>query len=141
MRERSGYVCRMVRQFIIIDDNRDERFVLSRALFCHYPAATLHEHREFDSARDALVKLPGDGGQAVVLLHRIPGAEGVGLIRAMRELHGQVTMIALGDPADARKALEAGATQFLDYEAWLRLGTLIKGLENTLPNLTEKSSS
>jgi hypothetical protein len=53
--------------FIIIDDNRDGHFVLERALFRHYPTATTHQYRDFESACDPLAALPEDGGRAVVL--------------------------------------------------------------------------
>jgi len=131
----------MVRQFLIIDDNRDGRFVLSRALFQKYRSATLHEFRDLAAARESLEKLPLDGGQTVVLLHRTPQLEGAALIRSVRALHRRVLIVALGDPAIAGQAIEAGATCFLEYAAWLRLGPMIKDLEGTQPNLTEKSSS
>jgi FixJ family two-component response regulator len=131
----------MLRQFIIIDDNRDGCFVLSRALFRHYPAATLHEFRDFASAREALANLPPDGGAALILLHRIPNIGGAQLVRAVREIHDRVPIVALGDPELGPEVLAAGATRFLDYEAWLRLGTLVKGLDPGDAKLTEKSSA
>ncbi|HWA29435.1 MAG TPA: hypothetical protein VG734_27540 [Lacunisphaera sp.] len=131
----------MLRQFIIIDDNRDGCFVLSRALFRHYPAATLHEFRDFESARASLASLPPEGGPAVVLLHRIANIGAADLVRAVRTIHERVPIVALGDPASGPQVLAAGATRFLDYEAWLRLGTLVKGLDHEKANLTEKSSS
>jgi DNA-binding NtrC family response regulator len=122
-------VAGMVRQFIIIDDNRDGRFVLSRALFRDYRTATLHEFRDLMAARELLAKLPPDGGQTVVLLHRTAQLAGAELIRSVRALHPGVILVALGAPASARTAIEAGATCFLEYEAWLRLGPMIKELE------------
>jgi DNA-binding NtrC family response regulator len=121
--------------FIIIDDNRDGRFVLSRALFRHYPNAAIHEYRDFTGAREALAGLPADGGQTMVLLHRAPDSEGPELIRSVREVHPRVTIVALGNPATAAQAIAAGATRFLDYEAWLGLGTLVKSLEPGRANL------
>lgn len=131
----------MDREFIIIDDNRDGRFVLSRALFRHYPTKTLHEYRDFESARESLEKLPADGGQTVVLLHRTPAIEGAELVQSVRNVHSRVTIVVLGSPMIEAQALSAGADRFLDYEAWLGLGTMVKNLELGPSNLTEKSSS
>jgi len=125
--------------FIIIDDNRDGHFVLARALFRHYPAATTHEYRDFESARDPLAALSEGGGRAVVLLHRTPALEGAALVRAVRGVHPSVPVVALGHPSTGKEALAAGATRFLDYEAWLGLGTMVKELERTQANLTESS--
>ena len=125
--------------FIIIDDNRDGHFVLARALFRHYPTATTHEYRDFESARAALAALTVDGGTAVVLLHRTPALEGAALVRAVRAVHPCVPVVALGHPSAAADSLAAGATRFLDYEAWLGLGTMVKELERTRANLTESS--
>jgi len=127
--------------FIIIDDNRDGKFTLSRALFRHYPTNTIHEYRDFESARPPLTALPEDGGKAVVLLHRTPNLEGPELVRCVREVQSRVPVVALGNPAVAKQSIAAGASQFLDYEAWLRLGTTVKELQRVRANLTEKSSA
>jgi hypothetical protein len=59
----------------------------------------------------------------------------------VREIHDRVPIVALGDPELGPEVLAAGATRFLDYEAWLRLGTLVKGLDPGDAKLTEKSSA
>jgi hypothetical protein len=62
-------------------------------------------------------------------------------VRAVREVHPSVPVVSLGHPATAKESLAAGATRFLDYEAWLGLGTMVKELERARANLTESSSA
>jgi DNA-binding NtrC family response regulator len=118
----------MPRQFMIIDDNRDGSFVLNRSLFGHFRTAAVHEYRDLESATDALRALPEDGGPVVVLTHRTAKLAGAELVRSIRDLHPRVPIIAMGDPGEEAKVLAAGATGYLDYAAWLRLGLLVKSL-------------
>lgn len=118
----------MERRFLIIDDNRDERSLLSRALVGHYPAAPAQEYRDFESAREVLAGLVSEEDQTVVLVHRTQKMEGADLVRCIRKANSRIPIIALGEARAAEEVLAAGATRFLPYEAWLRLGRLVKGL-------------
>jgi len=121
-------------QFLIVDDNRDGRSVIVRAVHRKYPEAVTREFAEFSKTKPVLAQLPPDAGAWVVLAGRAADLEGVALVAAIRGAHARVPIIALGQSADARATLAAGADHFLEYEAWLLVGVMVERVMATWPS-------
>ncbi len=113
-------------QFLLIDDNRDGRSVIARAMQRKYPDAPLRAFASFPAAAGALAEVPADPHNWIVVIGRTPASGTVELAGTVRAAHARVPLIALGRKEDARAALAAGATHFLEYEAWLLLGVMVE---------------
>ena len=114
----------MQAQFLLIDDNRDGRSVIARAVQRKYHDAPLHEFAVFTAAVPALRSMPADPGTWIVMTGKTAEHDPVALVAAVRAEHPRVPIIALGRN-ETEAALAAGATHFLEYEAWLLLSGLI----------------
>jgi len=117
----------MPSQFLLIDDNRDGRCVIARAVQRKFHEAPLHEFVTFAAALPLLRSLETDPGSWIVVTGQTSEHDPVALAAAVRAVHPQVLLIVLGHN-QAAAALAAGATHFLEYEAWLLLGRLIEGI-------------
>jgi CheY-like chemotaxis protein len=54
--------------------------------------------------------------------------DGLTLIRLLRQANHNVPIVMVSGIDRTKSALEAGATTFLSYEAWLRIGTVVAEL-------------
>jgi hypothetical protein len=118
-------------QFLLIDDNRDGRCLIARAIQRKHPDAPLREFPTFAAAGAALAEMKPDPESWIVLVGRTPEYATAALVAAVCAAHPRVPIIALGRPDEARASLEAGATHFLAYEAWLLLGAMIERVTAT----------
>jgi hypothetical protein len=112
-------------QFLLIDDNRDGRCVIARAVQRKFDEAPLHEFAALSAAEPMLQGIGADPGTWIVVTGRTAEHTPVALAAAVRAMHPRVPIIVLGHN-EAAAALAAGATHFLEYEAWLLLGRLIE---------------
>jgi DNA-binding NtrC family response regulator len=112
-------------QFLLIDDNRDGRCIIARAVQRKYREALLHEFPAFAAAAPALARLAANPAGLIVVTGRTSEHDPVALVAAVRAVHSGVPIIAMGRN-EATAALAAGATHFLEYDAWLLLGNLIE---------------
>lgn len=110
-----------VRKFLVIDDNVDNRFLLTRTVLRKYPQAVIIESGDLAAALEQ-VRL---GGLDAVISHRAGEVDGLELLRELRAAHPTVPIVMVSGYDRTRAALEAGATCFLNYDEWLRLGTVI----------------
>lgn len=112
-------------QFLVIDDNRDGRCVVARAVQRKFHEAPLHEFATFAAAAPVLQGMAADPGTWIVVTGQTSEHAPVALAAAVRAMHSRVPIIVLGHN-EAAAALASGATHFLEYEAWLLLGKLIE---------------
>ncbi len=95
----------------IVDDDADHLSAL-----CDLVATAGYDVRAFEGARDALAAL-GDCPDMVISDLRMPGMDGIGLLKAVREQTPDVPVVLLtghGDVAHAVEAIRAGAEDFLE---------------------------
>jgi DNA-binding response OmpR family regulator len=111
-------------KFLIVDDNSDSRFLLVKTLLRKFPQAVLQETQDGESAVAIARSEPLDA----VVVHRAADADGVTLIRMLRGVHHSVPIVMVSGIDRTRSALEAGASTFLSYDAWLRIGTVVAEL-------------
>lgn len=112
-------------QFLVIDDNRDGRCVIERAVQRKFHEAPLHAFATLAAAAPVLQRVAAEPGAWIVVTGQTPEHAPVALAAAVRAMHARVPIIVLGHN-EAAAALASGATHFLEYEAWLLLGRLIE---------------
>ena len=108
-------------QFLVVDDNDEHRFLLVKTLLRHFPHALLHECADEESA----LALAESSAITAIITHRSLGLTGVELVRRLRALNATVPIVMVSGIDRTSAALAAGATRFLLYDEWLRVGLVI----------------
>lgn len=113
--------------FLIVDDNSDGRFLLAKTLLRCFPRSAVQECVDIEVAEQLSKKVH----PAVIIAHRAGGLDGMETIRRLRAANPVVPLVYLSGIDRAAEAKAAGATCYLNYDAWLRIGTVVADL---LPN-------
>jgi len=111
-------------KFLIVDDNADSRFLLVKTLLRKFPQAILQETQDGESA----VALVQSGTLDAVVVHRAAEIDGLSLIRNLRQTNPTLPIVMVSGLDRSKAALDAGASTFLSYDAWLRIGTVVSEL-------------
>jgi CheY-like chemotaxis protein len=123
----------MPHKFLIVDDNPDSRFLLVKTLLRKFPQAILQETQHGESA----VALARGEMLDAIVAHRAAEVDGLTLVRMLRQTNPRVPIVMVSGLDRTNAAIEAGATTFLSYDAWLRIGTVVAGL---VPAKTESAT-
>jgi CheY-like chemotaxis protein len=125
-------------KFLIVDDNADSRFLLVKTLLRKFPQAILQETQDGESA----ITLMKAGHLDAVVVHRAAEIDGLSLIRSLRQSSPTVPIVMVSGLDRSKAAVEAGASTFLSYDAWLRIGTVVGELiaAGKSPDVTEGES-
>ena len=116
-------------KFLIIDDNVDNRFLLTRTISRKFPAAEIRECGEIDAA----ISIAGEENIDAVISHRVDLADGIDLVGQLRRINPAVPIIMVSSYDRTREALAAGASRFLPYDEWLRIGVVTEEVLATQP--------
>jgi CheY-like chemotaxis protein len=108
-------------KFLVVDDNPDSRFLLVKTLLRKFPQAILQETQDGESA----LELTRSQELDALVVHRSAEVDGITLVRMLREVNQTVPIVMVSGIDRSKTALEAGATTFLSYEAWLRIGSIV----------------
>ena len=111
-------------KFLIVDDNPDSRFLLVKTLLRKFPQAVIQECQQSDPA----VAIARSENPTAIVAHRTEDVDGVTLVRLLRHVNATVPIVMVSGFDRAKEALAAGATCFLNYDEWLRIGTLVSEL-------------
>ena len=112
------------RQFRVIDDNADSRFLLVKTLLRKFPQALLQECQDSDVAIVAARNAKLDA----IVAHRASDVDGPTLVRLLRHTNAIVPIVMVSGLDRTAAAMEAGASAFLNYDEWLRIGTVVADL-------------
>src|SRR3954470_442128 len=99
------------RSFLVIDDNVDNRFLLTRTISRKFPTAEIQECGEIGAA----IAVAATRAIDVVITHRVDLTDGIELVRQLRQVNADVPVIMVSSYDRTREALAAGATRFLLY--------------------------
>lgn len=111
-------------KFLVIDDNADSRFLLTKTLMRKFPAALVIECANTDtSLLAAEYERP-----AAIIVHRTNETGGLQLIPQLRRANGKAPIVMVSGIDRTAEAIEAGASYFLNYDEWLRIGSVVGGL-------------
>lgn len=108
--------------FLVVDFQRESRFLLVKTLQRKFPNAVI---RECEDAGQA-VQMTRTQDVACIITHRTFETSGADLVRQLREVDPYVPIVMVSGRDRARAAVEAGATSFLSYDEWLRIGTIVE---------------
>lgn len=108
-------------KFLIVDDNADSRFLLVKTLLRKFPRAIVLETQDGEST----LALARSESLDAMVVHRTADVDGLTLVRMLRQISPTVPIVMVSGLDRTQSALEAGATTFLSYEAWLRIGTVV----------------
>jgi CheY-like chemotaxis protein len=110
-----------VKKFLVVDLNPDSRMLLTRTLKRVFPQCALEEVEDFEAALSSVREQPYDA----IICHRAIGADAVTLVRSIRAVTADTPILAVSGIDRSTEVLAAGANRFLNYEEWLRVGTIL----------------
>lgn len=110
--------------FLVVDFHAESRYLLVRTLRRKFPLAVIRESDGADAALAILQKEP----VSAIISHRTFEHSGAELIRMFRTVQPDVPIVMVSGADRATAAKEAGASSFLHYDEWLRLGTVVQDL-------------
>jgi DNA-binding response OmpR family regulator len=108
-------------RLLVIDFDADSGSLLVRALVQKFPGTAVEWCGDYMSAERALQMPPIDA----IVLHRTHEVDAVTLIRRLRKIAPTVPIIAVSGVDRSEKVRAAGATGFLNYDEWLKIGTVV----------------
>jgi DNA-binding NtrC family response regulator len=111
----------MPRKFLIVEHNPEGQFLLSKTLKRKFPDAEVRGCQDADAATAAARSEKFDA----VIVHRAADMEGAELTKLMRASNPDTVILMVSGYDRAKEALAAGATAFLSYDEWLRVGTVL----------------
>lgn len=114
----------LIRRFLIVDDNADARSLLTRTLLRKFPQSLA---TECGDATTAILSAQNERLDAVIV-HRAGDTPGLELIQLLRKAAPGLLVIYVSGIDRTAEARAAGADAFLNYDAWLGLGTLVAQL-------------
>lgn len=109
-------------RFLVVDHNKDSRFLLVKSLLRKYPHARIEEAEEGDPA----IEIARRGGLAAIVTHRTREFYGTELVSKFRAANPEVPIVMVSGIERTEPALAAGADRFLLYDEWLRIGAVVK---------------
>jgi len=108
--------------FLVVDFQRESRFLLVKTLLRKFPRAVIRECEDADQA----IQFARTQDVACIVTHRTFETPGVELVRQLREVDPNVPIVMVSGIDRQKGALEAGATSFLSYDEWLRIGSIVE---------------
>lgn len=110
-----------VPRFLVIDENTDSRFLLVKTLMRKFPRAVVQECQSGDTASS----IAATDKLSAIILHRAVEYDGLTLIGVLRRVNATVPIVMVSGIDRSSEAIAAGATDFLKYDEWLRIGTVV----------------
>src|SRR5438132_704339 len=90
--------------FLIIDDNLDNRFLLTKTIGRKFPTSEIRECDEIGAA----ISIASSEQLTAVISHRVDLTDGIDLIRQLRQVNPSVPIIMVSSYDRTREALAAG---------------------------------
>jgi len=109
------------RKILVVDHNADNGALLVRTLLRKFPAAAVQLCAETGTA----VTLAATESIDAMVIHRTLEDSAAELTRSLRKLSPDAVIIVVSGVDRSQDVIAAGADDFLSYEAWLRIGTVV----------------
>ena len=115
------------RHFIVVDDDKDMRYLVRRVILRSFPEARVTEAGD---GLEALRLFENHGADLMIVDHNLPNLDGAELIRELRAREVKIPLVMMSNfAAVSDLAMAAGATSFVDK------GEIHPCLEDYLPTL------
>jgi len=111
-------------KFLVVDDVAENRFLLAKTLLRKFPLSLIQECQESVPAIQAAQTEP----LAAIIVHRAADVDGLSLVSMLRQVNPLVPIVMVSGRESCPDATEVGANAFLNYDAWLRIGTVVEDL-------------
>ena len=111
-------------RFLVVDHNKESRFLLVKCLVRKFPRAAIQEVEEGDQA----IEIARTAEFDAIITHRTREYYGTELVEKFRAVNDRVPIVMVSGIERSAPALAAGADRFMLYDEWLRIGTLVKDL-------------
>lgn len=108
--------------FVVIDFHAESRYLLVKTLRRKFPQAVIHESDDAEKA----IEIARAVNLAAIVTHRTYEMTGLELVARLRDADPQVPVIMVSGIDREAAALAAGATAFLNYDEWLRIGSVVE---------------
>ena len=100
------------RHFIVVDDDKDVRYLVRRVVLRSFPTATISEAAD---GNEALQLFEGAGADLMIIDHDLPKMTGAELISVLRARAVKIPLVLMSNfSAMGNIAMEVGATSFVD---------------------------
>ena len=118
------------RHFIVVDDDKDVRYLVRRVILRSFPGARVTEAGD---GLEALRLFENHGADLMIVDHNLPSLDGADLIRELRAREVKIPLVLMSNfAAVGDLAMAAGATSFVDK------GEIHPCLGDYLPTLLEE---
>lgn len=108
-----------VYRFTLADDDANALFFVHRMVARQFPGSSI---ASFSNAEDALTHILNTGADILITDHGMGVMDGTELIRKLRVRKLELPIIMMsGNPGAREEAAEAGATEFLDKNAGMKV--------------------
>lgn len=109
-------------KFLVVDDIAENRYLLAKTLLRKFSGSLV---QECEDSAPAIAAAQHDRLSAIIV-HRGTDVDGLTMIRMIRQVNPVVPIVMVSGRESCPGAIEAGATAFLNYDAWLRIGTVVE---------------
>ena len=100
------------RHFIVVDDDKDMRYLVRRVILRSFPGARVTEAGD---GLEALRLFEHHGADLMIVDHNLPNLDGAELIRELRAREVKIPLVMMSNfAAVSDLAMAAGATSFVD---------------------------
>lgn len=106
-------------KFLVVDDNPDNRFLVSKTLLRKFPKAAVVECQTLETALGFVRQVEID----LVVAHRTPEAGDCALIRELRNVSPTMPIIAISSIDRRTEVMAAGANRVHLTDEWLLIGS------------------
>lgn len=107
--------------FLVVEDRKDNRPLLVRTLLRKFAGSACVECEDSEAAVAFLQRF----NPAAAVVHRAVDADGVPVVEMLRQAKPDLPIVMVSGIDRRDPALRAGATEFLLYDEWLKLGTIV----------------
>lgn len=119
--------------FLIVDHNPEGRMLLGRTLLRKFPTGIIKECATVEAAMAAL----NEGRVDAIISHRAIGYDGVATIALLHGARPELPLIMVSGTDRSKEARDAGATEFIRFDAWLMVGTVVERILKAPPDPTK----
>ncbi|MEY4939265.1 MAG: hypothetical protein RIQ93_1000 [Verrucomicrobiota bacterium] len=111
-------------KFLLVDENSESRFLLARTLARKFADAVILECHTAEEG----FQLARTENVSAIVCHRTIDLSGAELVRGFRAMRPGLPIMLVSGRDRKSEAAEAGATCFLPYDEWLRIGSVMKSM-------------